>query len=337
MFRWCNWCSACIIAIIFFLSPLHAQEASPRSKLVLKDSSYNFGSIVEGAAVSYDFSINNSGSSDLIIDRVIAGCGCTATSLTATNIKPGEEGRIRVSMDSHGMSGRVSKDVRIYSNDPDNAISVVSLVGDIEPEIRVEPANLFFDKLIKVSGASAPTKEVSVKVNSNSKLKIQSIKSYSKFIKVEERSVSDNEKKVEVSLDPSLPLGEFRDRVVVELIGGDRKSLNIPVFASVKGPLQVDPSAISFGIIMGDKALTKRVKLEGFEKDHFSITDITASNPLLTTKFEAIKDGKSYWISVTLDPSKISQDLKEFITIKGDGVLSESLSINVYGVLPPKL
>jgi len=92
-------------------------------RIHVDESTHDFGSIVEGFAVSHVFVIQNVGDQVLRIERVYAACGCTTTALPTDRLAPGESVELGVLLDTSGFTGWISKTVEIYANDPDYADS----------------------------------------------------------------------------------------------------------------------------------------------------------------------------------------------------------------------
>jgi len=84
--------------------------------MTFEKKEHNFGTIREGQTVSHEFRFKNTGSADLIIVKVDANCGCTASEYPAEPIKPGEEEKIVVTFDSKGRKGLNEKKVQIIYN-----------------------------------------------------------------------------------------------------------------------------------------------------------------------------------------------------------------------------
>jgi hypothetical protein len=82
---------------------------------------HDFGSIVEGETVSYNFKFKNTGKSDLVITEVSTSCGCTVPSYPKTAIRPGDEGFIKVAFNSRGKRGLQTKSVVVLANTQPNA------------------------------------------------------------------------------------------------------------------------------------------------------------------------------------------------------------------------
>ena len=50
---------------------------SPKEALVLKETSFDFGKILQGRPVTHEFTVTNAGEDTLKIEDVKASCGCT--------------------------------------------------------------------------------------------------------------------------------------------------------------------------------------------------------------------------------------------------------------------
>lgn len=81
---------------------------------------HDFGKIIQGESVSYEFKFTNTGKSDLLIVDVSTSCGCTVPSFPKTPIRPGDEGAIKVSFNSAGKSGFQAKNVLVVANTQPN-------------------------------------------------------------------------------------------------------------------------------------------------------------------------------------------------------------------------
>lgn len=77
---------------------------------------YDFGKIVEGEKVSYNFSFTNTGGTPLIISDASATCGCTVPEVPKEPIAPGETATIKVVFSSAGKVGLQDKVVTVTAN-----------------------------------------------------------------------------------------------------------------------------------------------------------------------------------------------------------------------------
>jgi len=116
--------SFCLLSSITF-----AQLLGP--KLVLQQSSFDFGDIKQGEKVSHTFVLSNGGGDLLTITDVKASCGCTAATPEDRELAPGQSTNLVVTFNSAGRMGKQSKTVRIYSNDPENPEMALVITGNV--------------------------------------------------------------------------------------------------------------------------------------------------------------------------------------------------------------
>ena len=76
----------------------------------------DLGKVKEGALVEVSYRFKNTGSKSLVIEDVVAGCGCTVPEKPEKAFAPGEEGVIRAKFDSNGRLGTNEKSVTVTSN-----------------------------------------------------------------------------------------------------------------------------------------------------------------------------------------------------------------------------
>ena len=89
---------------------------SKEPKFEFKETSWDFGQIVDGESVEHTFKFKNAGEGDLIISSCNASCGCTIPDWPKEPIAPGESSEIKVIFNSAGKSGNVSKEITILAN-----------------------------------------------------------------------------------------------------------------------------------------------------------------------------------------------------------------------------
>jgi len=77
---------------------------------------HDFGKLIQGEQVSVIFKFENTGNLPLLISKVSASCGCTASKYPTKPIAPGEEGHLEVTFDSKGQRGMQNKTVTVLTN-----------------------------------------------------------------------------------------------------------------------------------------------------------------------------------------------------------------------------
>lgn len=80
------------------------------------NETYNFGRIMEGKEVDYNFVFTNTGNGPLVINDVQVTCGCTKPFYPFVPIQPGETGKISVHFNSKGRLGSQKPKITVYTN-----------------------------------------------------------------------------------------------------------------------------------------------------------------------------------------------------------------------------
>jgi len=105
------------------MNPNTANGKADISKLPafkFEEEIHDFGKIIEGEAVAFEFKFTNSGKSDLVIANVSTSCGCTVPTYTKAPVHPGGQGTIKVTFNSIGKRGYQTKNILIAANTQPN-------------------------------------------------------------------------------------------------------------------------------------------------------------------------------------------------------------------------
>jgi len=130
-----------VLLFVLFLLPVVA-GAVESPKLVVEESDYSFGQILQGTRVEHTFRFRNDGTLPLLIEKVRSSCGCTAALASATEIAPGAVGELRTTFDSARFRGPVVKTVYLYVNDPMQSVAQFYLRGAVKSEFVLQPEQL---------------------------------------------------------------------------------------------------------------------------------------------------------------------------------------------------
>ncbi len=119
-------------------SKLTPEQLLNAPAISIENENYDFGKIKLGDVVDYWFIVKNTGKSTLIIRKVKASCGCTATQPEQTEIAPGQSTRIKASFNSAGRMGQQHKTITVITNDPKRSNITLSIKGEVLKDGAVE-------------------------------------------------------------------------------------------------------------------------------------------------------------------------------------------------------
>ena len=86
------------------------------SEIVFSEYQHDFGKVAEGENISYVFTFENKGTSDLVIISATTSCGCTVPKYDTKPIPPGGDGNLEVVFDTSGRNGFQTKTISVKSN-----------------------------------------------------------------------------------------------------------------------------------------------------------------------------------------------------------------------------
>ncbi len=91
-------------------------ESMPKTTVQWYEEIHDFGEIKQNDVATHVFKFKNTGTTELLLTRVKASCGCTTPEWSSEPIAPGEEGMIKVSFNSRGKMGPQMKSVTVTHN-----------------------------------------------------------------------------------------------------------------------------------------------------------------------------------------------------------------------------
>jgi hypothetical protein len=165
------------VSILIIGVSLKAQVA--QTTMELSDTQHDFGTFKEEAGrQTYDFAITNTGTTPLVIQNVVASCGCTTPEWTKQPIPPGGKGKITAIYDPKNRPGKFNKTLSVYAN-TNPQVTVLVIKGEVIPhektieelytfpvgQIRFESNHLAFttirktEKKIRVMKVINPSQE----------------------------------------------------------------------------------------------------------------------------------------------------------------------------------
>lgn len=94
------------------------QEAvtTDTTKILFEKDLHDFGKVKAGEEIACRFGFINNGQHPLVIQDIIAGCGCTNVTYPTKPVLPGQKDAVEVVFDTRGRKGHQRQVVRVISN-----------------------------------------------------------------------------------------------------------------------------------------------------------------------------------------------------------------------------
>lgn len=196
---------------------------------------FDFGEMYKGDKVDRKVTVQNTGTQTLVIDRVQASCGCTATLLEEKNIPPGKTTLLSIGFDSKNFNGEVHKSVTVFSNDPNFASKEIRFKAFIKEVLTATPPYIFFTTG-KVD--SAMTSSGTLKNMSDETIRVLSVSSNTPEVKfdLKKKSIAPGETtQFNLIFTPS-KAGYVNHDIVIKTSHAKQKELTMKMGCNVLRP-----------------------------------------------------------------------------------------------------
>lgn len=144
---------------VFAEDPDVAQSTDLAPEVTIRETIYDFETLLEGDIAIHSFVIENTGNAPLLIRKIKTGCGCTTVDYTKKGIAPGAEGKVTLRVNTKGYGGqKITKSATVYTNDPKKKRIKLRMTGNVAVFADIDP------KSIKLIGAPGETVRAVVKI-----------------------------------------------------------------------------------------------------------------------------------------------------------------------------
>jgi len=249
------WLSLIVVAVAASRS-LHAESDAPLGpRLVVRQEDHDFGKMETNNAGQHDFVFTNAGDQPLTLEQGKATCGC-CTCVCETElpdggkIPPHESAAVTLKWTIKRFTGAYHQTSTILTNDPRRPEVMLAVAGRIVPAVRAVPGQFVFSGLLVGETASG---EVRVYGYRPEPLKITECRlsdpASAPFFEtaivalsaeeVAQEPEARNGFSLRVTLKPGLPLGPFRQDIVLGTNLDSAAKLEIPIQGRVSSPVSV--------------------------------------------------------------------------------------------------
>lgn len=274
-------------------SKAQMNDDSPR--IVLDETSFDFGVHPAGSELKHSFTFSNKGKTLLVIEKIKSSCGCTAAIASAQEIPPGESGRIDVTFKPGNARGTFAKHVTVMSNDPMNPAAVIEISATVKVILAAEPERLHFPRVkpdstaeiqLAITGEELPAASITrifIETTSGKEPGTQPKEKVADAITwkmIDDRKQEDPSYKLTVILNTaSMKPGIYERKMIVETTSKVVPRVEIPVFFEITGPLTYDPRVVHLTRVAPDAHPARSVTITSANGQPFKILDASIDDP----------------------------------------------------------
>jgi len=294
----------------------------PRIKFELLGRKFDFGRVKQDVRRVEEVSFRNTGTGTLCVMRVDTTCGCLKVELSDPQKKkfaPGDEGRLKLTLDTRGRQGSIKKNVSLVTNLIDEPIQSFLVECKIDLGIVVSPQAINFGRLARGTSVKQSVYVKSPKENAawevTDVVGTREVRpgERAKYTWTATEKKDPNYRMFELSIEQSgmSNAGPFRDQVIIKTSSAERPEIAITAFSQVVDRLMAVPRRVSVGYVRsGAPTMGRRILvMPGGESVEFDIESV-AIEPRAGSKpsangegFDATfgHDGKNWWVDVKYD------------------------------------
>lgn len=330
-----NWLFALFVSLL--PSVLLAEDLSlfkedkKFSQIEYKNSSKDFGAVLDGEVLVADFTFKNIGTSPLNIIDIITDCACSTTDLSSKKVLVGETLSFKLNFNTAGFTGRQSKSVVVVTDSLEDSHAKFTVNAKVVPELDINPSSL--------SLLNADTKDIeksyrfNLKLAASSQAEIEDIFPANKKINLTNLELLDKSASFDlVFLEKKS--NSFKSRIIVKLRNAKRDSYSIPVRFKKQQLIKAEPPVVSFGVVEDGNIVSNQFKIENFSETGLEITNIEVGHPAI--KLENIEENPHTY-QVNLDSNLINKSLNSSITLQTNNPDYPEVIVSVIAILPPNL
>ncbi|MFN2442464.1 MAG: DUF1573 domain-containing protein [Thermoanaerobaculia bacterium] len=291
-----------VVALGLAMGAVAQQSGAAGPKLSLVDPVKDFGTVPKGEVLTWDFTVQNAGSTDLQILSVQPDCGCTVANFDKV-IKPGQTGRIHAVVETVSFSGPIAKTISVQSNDPSTPMARLTMRADVKPYVQAFP-NGFLRYMLQLGQAD---KQSTILVTEDEEpFQIVSIESPADFIKVDYEKVPVAERvqagragqeqyRFTVTVGgPEAKVGPIAEKVKITTNSKHQPQFLLSVTGLIRPAYVVSPSVLNFGEVkVGDASATRTVTVGATNRtsNAFQVTKVESSNPSIVAEAKPAGNG----------------------------------------------
>jgi hypothetical protein len=278
--------------------------------------SKDFGSVPRGPTLAHAFRVVNKTRNPVTLGEVRVSCGCVTAAALKHHLKPGEETRVVVHMNTTRFNG--AKTVTVYVPVAGSSSEEVRLwiQANSRDDVTVSPDTLAFGR---VKRGGTPTVVSTVTFLGNGAVQITEVRCDSNYVQAALKEVRRQDAEVAYQLTARLrgdaPVGKWYADVWLETSSAAMPRVRVPLTVEIESQLSVSPASVSLGQVKPGAAAERKVIVRGTQP--FRIVEVEGADGQLSVR-DSTSDRKAvHVLTITFRP-KMAGDLDRTLRVKTD-------------------
>lgn len=256
----------------------------------------DLGVVRPNARADCEFSIQNLGEAPLHIGEIKTTCGCTLVELSAREIPPRGEAKMRVQYTAGSQQERTQKHIKVESDDPQRPVLTFTIKVHVLADMDWQPQAVYLDWPVPDNF----TGRITFTSTGTEPVHLGGIVAEQGFL---QPRVEVNDAREAVVLYTLPPKAAFRSLDVIRIVTSSRDfpEVRVAVYFQKPSTFAVSPGRISLWMHHGDEPPVRRFTISRKDGQPLRIRSVTPSHQRL--RAVVVEDGGSAAIlEVTLRP-----------------------------------
>jgi hypothetical protein len=292
-------------------------------EILFAETEIDFGAVEQLSVKTEEILFLNDGDEILEILGLTTDCDCTPVLLSKKIIDPGEEGRIKVTLNTDLEAGPVEGTFLVHTNDPARPEVKIKLKGTVEPAFVFDPKMLNFG--VRRPGDPAKTLELKVRPVKAKGTEIRSLSCTSEHVRIERVEPF----RIRVTLLDSVPSGRFKFQLVMETTHDRLPRWEIPVIGVKRAAVRAEPTLITLGSVRRGESPSAAVRVIREGAGPVQIVEVIGPDEYFVTDTAMVKEGEAE-VRITLSGNAPKGMFDQEIIIK---TRAETLKVRVLGLV----
>lgn len=322
-----------------------AKATGPKPKAVLfEPTTFEFGTLPQRTTGKHSWKVENKGKGPLELWMISSTCSCTLAKFKNGEraiVPPGETTEIDLEYETRENNGGYEKGAEIGTNDPDLQSFSLHVRGRVFPAVMAYPGNainfsdISNDSDDHVGYVALYSKDrPDLKVVKASTSNPEQVTAEWSELPPEECKQLTIEKgiKVTIRVKSGLPLGNFREEVVVTTDHPVQPEVRLPVAGRMTGPITTSPVVLRMHQVNGKTGGRERitVAVRNSRETKFEVVKVPEGLQVEVGPLESSGGRKGrYAISVIVPPGTPAKEIEGEIVIKTDHPKADKVIIPI--------
>jgi hypothetical protein len=281
---------------------LNPATAAAGPKIQFSETVFDFGKVIVGQVVKYQFIFTNTGSQVLELKDVKSTCGCTSSGSWTRRVNPGATGKIPIEFHTGAFNGPVTKVITVTINDTNQSAPTLQIKGVVWRPIEVTPEAAAFTGVLDTLSNAVTTIRI---VNKEEQpLTLSAPESNYRCVAVElTTNTPGKEYQLTVRLVPPLGLGNVFGNITIKTSSTNMPTLTIPAWVVAQAPIMVTPQFLTLPAQPSANQTTQHVTIRCLWSAPLALSEPAINVPGVSIQLVELQPGRFYDVGLILPPA----------------------------------